>query len=322
LSGSDLTRGAAEVVALGGVTESFAQAANTTIRKMSGLRVGESTVEQTTELAGAAIGRALADGRVFGPAIPWNWSIDAEGKTCGFISADLTGVRIQGLNGAKADGRMVAVGMIYNPGVEHGVRYVAGLDGGLAALSQSLRQQGAQVGLDQAQRWIAISDGGAGIEDWLRTNFPRVEAVILDFYHVAEHLNKWAKAWYRDDEEAKRVASEWCHTLKHDGGAKVLAGLEQIDARGKSATAREAYREVLGYFRNHVARMDYPSYRAKGWAIGSGPVEAACKVVVGQRLCGSGMRWGEEGAGSVAHLRALYRSGDGQWDACWATLAV
>jgi len=27
--------------------------------------------------------------------------------------------------------------------------------------------------MDRAERWIAISDGGAGLEDWLETNFPR-----------------------------------------------------------------------------------------------------------------------------------------------------
>jgi hypothetical protein len=43
--------------------------------------------------------------------------------------------------------------------------------------------------------------------------------------------------------------------------------------------------------RNDVHRMDYPTYQARGWAIGSGPVKAACKLVVGQRLKGRGMRW-------------------------------
>ena len=67
--------------------------------------------------------------------------------------------------------------------------------------------------------------------------------------------------------------------------------------------------------------MDYPGYLAKGWQIGSGPVEAACKQVVGQRLKGSGMRWGEAGADAACHLRALYRSEASQWDAFWASAA-
>ena len=28
--------------------------------------------------------------------------------------------------------------------------------------------------MDGAERWIALSDGGAGLEDWLTTNFGRV----------------------------------------------------------------------------------------------------------------------------------------------------
>jgi hypothetical protein len=64
--------------------------------------------------------------------------------------------------------------------------------------------------------------------------------------------------------------------------------------------------------------MDYPSYRAKGWQIGSGPVEAECKTVIGQRLKGTGMRWGLSGSDGVAHPRALFLSERRQWAAYWA----
>lgn len=67
--------------------------------------------------------------------------------------------------------------------------------------------------------------------------------------------------------------------------------------------------------------MDYPKYRANGWMIGSGPVESACKQVVGGRLKGTGMRWGEEGADAVCHLRALFKGEKGQWAAFWTTAA-
>jgi len=61
----------------------------------------------------------------------------------------------------------------------------------------------------------------------------------------------------------------------------------------------------------------HQSYRSHGWDIGSGPTEAACKVV-GARLKGSGMRWLEEGAAQVSPLRALYQSGSDVWDSFWA----
>jgi hypothetical protein len=320
LAGSDLSRGATEVVALAGALGSFAEAAERTLPKLSGLRVSESTAERVTEGVGAEVGTRLAAGQTFGPARDWDWQPDADGKTCAYVAADLTGVGMQGPGGAAADGRMAAVGMVYNPGRPGQARYLAGL-GPLADLGDPLRRQGAQVGMDRADRWVAIADGGAGIEGWLRRNFPRVEAVILDFYHAAEHLNEWAKAVRPDDEPgAAELAAGWCHRLKHEGGAAVLAGLTGLDV-GRRPAARAAHRALLGYLGGQVHRTDYPAYRAKGWQIGSGPVESACKQV-GHRLKGSGMRWGEAGADAVGHLRALFRSEAGQWDAFWATLAA
>lgn len=61
---------------------------------------------------------------------------------------------------------------------------------------------------------------------------------------------------------------------------------------------------MVGYFENQVHRLDDPSYRAEGWQIGSGPVEAACMTVIGQRLKGVGMRWGLSGSDGGAHLPA------------------
>jgi hypothetical protein len=309
-------------VALAGSLSSFAEAAQKTLPKLAGLCVSESTVERTTERVGQDVGERLSTGQTFGENKAWKWSKDAQGQTVAYVSADATGVGMQGANGGAAEGRMAAVGMVWNAGKPGQVRYVCGLTGGLKVLGAPLRNQASQVGMDRARRWVAISDGGAGIEDWLRENFPRVEAVILDFWHVAEYLSEWAKALHADEAEAQRVAEAWCHRLKHDGGAVVRAELERIDVSNRSETVREAHRVLRVYFTNQVHRMDYPSYRTKGWLIVSGPVEAACKQVVGQRMKGSGMRWGEDGADAVCHLRALFRSEKGQWDDYWAACAA
>ena len=79
---------------------------------------------------------------------------------------------------------------------------------------------------------------------------------------------------------------------------------------------REELRKLVGYFEHNRHRTDYPSYRAKGWDIGSGPTEAGCKLI-GQRLKGAGMRWVEDGAATVGALRALYLSGPKLWDGFW-----
>jgi hypothetical protein len=252
--------------------------------------------------------------------------------TVAYVSVDATGVGQQGPGGTEAEGRMANVAVLYNPVPEAPAdwadpqavrrpawqaRYVASLDP-LAALGTPLRRQGAHIGMDAAQRWVALSDGGNGLEDFLRSHFPRVEAVILDFYHAAEHLGTLAKAWHPADEAAAEALQQrWCHQLKHAGGAALLEALRELPRTGRSRLARQVYDDAVGYFENQVHRMDYPTYRAKGWQIGSGPVESACKRVVGQRLKGAGMRWGEDGANAVCHLRALFLSDNGPWEAFW-----
>jgi hypothetical protein len=319
LTAADLTPGAEQACALAGALGSFAEAAEKILPRLAGLRLAESTAERAAERAGERLGRLLAAGRTFGPARDWEWSKDAEGKTCACVAADLTGLGMQGPGGAAAVGRMAAVAMVYNPGAAGQARYLAGL-GPLAELGEPLRRQGAQVGMDRAQRWLAVSDGGAGIGEFLRLNFPRVEAVILDFFHAAEHLSEWAQALRPDDEAAAgRLAGDWCRRLKREGGRAVLAALAELDV-GRRPAAREAHRLLLGYFTNQAHRMDYPDYLEKGWPIGSGPVESACKQV-GGRLKGPGMRWSEAGADAVCHLRALFRSEASQWDDFWALAA-
>jgi hypothetical protein len=66
------------------------------------------------------------------------------------------------------------------------------------------------------------------------------------------------------------------------------------------------------YFNNHRHQMDYPGFVAEGLPIGSGVAEAACKSLVKQRLCASGMRWKTKGAKIVLSLRALTNT-VGRW---------
>ncbi len=128
---------------MAGAVEAFGQAA-TFLKRMSGLRLSESSVQRTSEAVGQDIRRRLAAGETFGEAADWNWHKDADGKTCAYVSIDATGTPQQGPKGAKAEGRMCTVAMIYNPIPEDRsrwarpaarhrppwqARYVASLDG-------------------------------------------------------------------------------------------------------------------------------------------------------------------------------------------------
>jgi hypothetical protein len=328
LSGRRQTPAVERAATLAGIVAgSFREAADEVLWELAGIHLSESTVERTTEDAGARLRQAWAAGVTFGDVSTWEWHRDYDGCTCAYVGSDATGVRKQAEHGSRAEGQMVNIGMIYNPLPEFAtpparseelqVRYVAGFYS-YDDLGMVMRRQGAQVGMDRAERWIGLCDGANGLDDMLERNFPRVEVIILDFYHPAEYLGKLAKALHpKDEAQAAAVAGEWCRLLKEEGGALVMAVLQEWNWPPRQPAVQAQLAEVLEYFGNHVERMEYPEYLARGWHIGSGPVEAACKLVVGQRLKGTGMRWGTDGADSVSHLRALFRSERGQWEAFW-----
>jgi len=329
ISPQRLTPGAQEVVCLAGIQESFGKAAERTLVKLAGLRLSESTVERTTEAAGTRLGERLHQGEVFGLKQTWDWNLDDLGQSCAYVSLDATGILMQGEDGAKAEGRMVWVGMIFNPQPRQqdeqalskpcaGARYLAGMYT-LDELGLQLRRQGAQVGMDTADVWIALTDGGNGLENFIDVNFPRA-VKIIDFQHVAGHVGVFAKK-FRDGDKAERLLAAWCHILKHAGGEQLIKVLQRLDRKKMIPAIQEELDGLLNYLANHVHRMDYPRYLKRGWQIASGAVESACKTVVNQRLCLGGMRWGEEGSDAVAHLRALYRSDPDQWETFWAIAA-
>ena len=326
LAGRRLSLGAEQVVTLGGTLTSFAEAATKILPKMTGIRLGESTIERTTEASGQRLGQLWERGHTLGTARDWGWDRDACGNRVAYVSVDATGVGHQGPGGAKAEGKMVSVGMVFNPAAFDPIaphdarpiaqaRYLAGLID-LDDLGAQLRRQAGQVGMDRADQWIGLTDGGNGLDDFMRVYFPRA-TLILDFYHAAGHLADLAQAWSGDAATAPALLDRWRHQMKHEGGAAVLRTLEGLDRSGRGPEALEEHRLVTQYLRKNAYRMDYPAYQQRGWQIGSGSMESGCKTVICQRLGSGGMRWGTEGADSVSQLRALFRSEPSQWEAFW-----
>lgn len=76
-----------------------------------------------------------------------------------------------------------------------------------------------------------------------------------------------------------------------------------------AGTARaEAVEKELGYFVRNVQRMQYGTFRSRGFFIGSGVIEAGCKTIIGARCKQSGMFWGEPGAENILALRCISAS--------------
>jgi hypothetical protein len=306
------------LVCLAGTLVPFADAAEDVLRRFAGVRVSASTVLRCTQGQGERLRAHQKEGRMVEPAqAEPQWKASrAEGQPRAYIGLDAFRVPMQGPGAGKAEHRMLYTVLVYTPQKEH-TRYLVDFD--LDALAEQVRAQARAVGLAQVSELIAVTDGGNGLEEALQRHLAEGLTTILDWYHAAEHLCDFAKVWHARDESARQQWAEQAKGLLYEQGGKAL--LTHLGAivlpPGTSAEVREELRKLIGYFENNRHRIDCPTYRRNGWDIGSGPTEAGCKII-GERLKGSGMRWVEDGAATVAALRALYVSGGKLWDGFWA----
>lgn len=166
-------------------------------------------------------------------------------------------------------------------------------------------------GLERAAEVCAVQDGA----QWLQglVDYHRADAVrILDFAHAAEYVNEIGQVVQA---AGGRLPARWLdgvlHRLKHQGPHRVLNHLSWLAAHYPSPTIQEK----LTYLQKREAHMQYPTYQAAGWPIGSGSVESANKGVVEARLKGAGMRWGRHNVNPMLVLRNAVCNR--QWNQTW-----
>src|SRR5262249_18640013 len=126
--------------------------------------------------------------------------------------------------------------------------------------------------------------------------------------HAEEHLWGVARACLGD------AASAWVgEPLEHLHHARIDALLAAISALpAPTIAAADLMRTTATYFAKRRAMLDYPTFRSRGYQIGSGLAESACKGLVGQREKGPGMQWTTPGAQAIATLRAAHLTG--RWE--------
>ena len=156
---------------------------------------------------------------------------------------------------------------------------------------------------------VIIGDGAKWIWNWAEDNYPGA-AQILDFYHAKEKLVLFARHQYKEDKTRIDWIKEQSDKLLDDGVEEVIATLKSCRAR--STEAKLAKQKTIDYYLEHDCRMQYKTYREKGLMIGSGPIEAAHRSVIQQRMKLSGQKWSVKGAQAMANLRCYKQSG--HWD--------
>ena len=154
-------------------------------------------------------------------------------------------------------------------------KIVIGWQGEPLELGRRLHWEALRDGLGRAQAKLVVADGAPWIWNVAHDRWAGATQV-LDFYHASQHLWDLGRALH--------------------GAAGAVVKREQH------------------YFATHAGRMNYRTIQRRGWPIGSGPVESACR----QRQCRF-KRPGQFGtAKGLRHLSALTEARHNHhWDELW-----
>lgn len=161
---------------------------------------------------------------------------------------------------------------------------------------------------------IFLGDGAAWNWELKRIFFPWAIGIV-DFYHAAEHVAKVVDLIHdRHTPDGRKRRKRWVKLLLRGHFDRFIAEARAAFPVGK----KDLGEKELAYFEKNRERMRYGEFRASGYFIGSGVVEAACKTIVAQRLKCSGMHWSEHGLSHILALRTAILSR--RYDEFWRSI--
>jgi hypothetical protein len=303
----------ARLLCLEGADESSFEKAATHLQEVGGIVVESRQIQRVVQRVGEA---AVAWQQRESPAAPCD-------ATVMYISADGTGTpmrraELAGRQGKQSDGtartRQVYLGCVFtqhhldaegHPLRDHAsTTYLSSFET-ISDFGVWLRREALRRGMGGAQETVLLIDGASGLEKLGQDFFPGC-VQIVDFYHALEHLEAvLTLLWEKTTVPYQRQRRRFIKLLLRDGVAKII---QAARAAALPRGLADPMEKALNYFEHNVDRMQYGSFRRRGFFIGSGVIEAGCKTVVGARCKQSGMFWSQAGAEKILAFRCIHLS--------------
>lgn len=215
----------------------------------------------------------------------------------------------------------------YKPPLELVKTYVA-TTGDIHKLGRELRIEADRRGVSQCPEVVWISDHGHGLPGMRQREFPEAN-VVTDIEHVRNRLKECAEIIKGEgpaNEKERQSFGQELRDLLWEGqvgvliarlirAAEPLAGRPERPSQINSQPARTLWEHIF-YLEAHQETMDYPTYRARGWPLGSGTQESACGQF-GDRFKHARMRWTRLTADGGHHILAAVLCKDNRWKRRW-----
>lgn len=233
----------------------------------------------------------------------------AKRQRCGKKRRALTRVK----RGADQRYKEFKAVMFYDHFMEH--RWVSVTRGDCQEAGRLMRRDARRIGFAEADFRVGNIDGGPWIIGQIRQRRLPMTATGLDFYHLGENVHKARRVIYGEENSpGKEWAGTLLHTAKHEGYEPLWERLVELRSNSRGPVRRKASNVLMNYVSDRREMIRYPEFLARGWQIGSGPMESQCRVVP-DRVKGPGKRWDADNAEAVMALEAVHQSR--QWSALW-----
>src|SRR5512147_804758 len=279
-----------------------------------GRRVARCFVQDTAD-AVAAVAMAKEE--------EWEYALPDLGASTATVTIGMDGTCLLMCEGGWRETMVGTIGLYDADGERQHTIYLAATPeyGKATFLDRMEREIGRVKAAHPQARYVGLADGAKGNWTFLERH---TGTQVIDFWHAAEYLSDAADVLFVRTPEAKAAwLGSSCHRLKHEPGAarQLVRDLKRLAAEKGVAPDHPEVEAAITYFthQSRAGRMEYAPLVASNIPIGSGVTEAACKVLVKQRLCGSGMKWKEPGAAAVLSVRCLTYT-DEQWSQFWGKI--
>jgi hypothetical protein len=327
--GTDYSPGVRRMMAVVGSDSSFDHGREQ-MALLAGLEVTTKAVERHAEAIGSDLGRReqekidrakqLELPQILGSPVPWMY-IELDGTQVPMVRSALDG-RVGRIEGQPARTREAKLGSVFTQTAtdEKGrpirdpasTTYVGAIETA-EQFGRRLYTEAWERGWDRARKKVVLGDGADWIWNIANQHFPGA-IQIVDIWHARQHLWEIAGKLFPSDEKLRKSwAKKRIQKLNRGRIGGLVSDLRAFPTR--QPDLRKALHTEADYFERNQHRMRYPKFRAQGFFIGSGVIEAGCKTVIGSRLKQSGMFWTERGANAVILLRCtrLSRKFEDYW---------
>lgn len=339
---SNVSPGARQLCCLMAIGQDFDQASRDLLR-VGGLSVSRERLRQITEEQAAAVRKTRDDGQ-----LPAAWSADQaklpDGRSRVYGGVD--GVMAPTVTQAEKDKRRqqhitrrqqrgkaklgnakplptprpgtderfkeMKIGVFYDQ--DKTLRHAFATEKLSKDFAPLLASYAKQIGFERADQTICLFDGAVWIYRQVCLALLCLQAILLDFYHLAEHVHATARTCLGETEAARCWARDRLMQAKGSDVEGILAAIAALEKTVRSRVKKQSLGGLRKYIEDRRDMLNYAHALAEGWDIGSGPTEATCKTLT-LRIKRPGMKWDRDNAAAMMNLVALRESG--QWDAYW-----